>query len=428
MNPSRHEELRQLQRLLAYTRLLTLTGPGGIGKTSLALTLAHAVVDSHRDGAWLVELSDVTQGRFVARAIASSLGLAEQPGLCAEDQLVGYLRSQRLLLLLDNCEHLAPDCTAVARALLEAAPGLRIIFTSRELLNLPGDVVYSVPGLSLPDALSGRIEKMRGCDAMLLFAERMRAHHSQFVLDDATGPVVCDICRQLGGHPLAIELAAARGRHLSLTGLRHRLTKLSTLDSGTPAAGRHSSLRVALDWSYRLLSRGERGVFTRLSICQGGFDLETCAAFWTGPTRTVGLVARTRSRPGGGHVCRPRALLAAARPRVAEGRGRCMPRAWKGRRRRPSPAHCGGVSDRYLLRLDEGHQGGTRYYCLEPLRQYARELLRGSGDFETCAAQHAGHFAALVGAAQHGLWNQDQAAWLVRLEDESANLMVALDC
>jgi predicted ATPase/DNA-binding CsgD family transcriptional regulator len=262
----RRQELLDLRTLLATGRLVTLAGPGGVGKTRLALRLAVQVRRTFPDGVWLVELAGLQEPALLARTVASALGLRDGDGDSAA-RLAGYLGDRSLLLLLDNCEHLAVECAALVRQLLPAAPGIRVLATSRHVLGVEGEHVYSVPTL-----LS---------DAVGLFADRAAAVSTGFTVDQENGPVVAEICRRLDGLPLAIELAAAWLRVLSVNELLERLDGLSS-----------SSLEAAMTWSYDLCTPAERALWTRLSVF-AGFDLPAVEAVGGGLEALAGLVDKS---------------------------------------------------------------------------------------------------------------------------------------
>ena len=273
----RRADLERVQRLLAGRRLVTLTGPGGVGKTSLALAAA-AAAGRHRGGVWLVELASLADPSLVATVVAGALelrdtlgGVAGQAPLPPLERLVQFAQEGDRLLVLDNCEHLVQACAELAETLLRAAPGLRILATSRERLGVPGEALWPVAPLELPgEALSP--EALAGFDVVRLFLDRAAAVRPGFALDAATAPAVARICRRLDGLPLAVELAAARVRSLPVTEIAARLDDRLALLTGGPrtAASRQQALRATLDWSYRLLAEPERRLFSRLAVFAGG--------------------------------------------------------------------------------------------------------------------------------------------------------------
>jgi tetratricopeptide (TPR) repeat protein len=256
----RETELRNVKRSLAMTRLLTLTGAGGCGKTRLALEVARELIGAYPDGVWLVELASLSDGALVAHAVASVLGVKEQPDRSLTDAVVDYLRDKRALLVLDNCEHLIDAVASFADTLLNSCPHLRVLATSRESLNVEGELNWLVPSLSVPSLVqSPRLEELAGYESVRLFVERAHHRNPAFSLTFENAPTVARICGRLDGIPLAIELAAARVG-LSVEQIAQRLDdSLRLLTSGSRTASpRQRTLRGTLDWSYELLSEPEQ--------------------------------------------------------------------------------------------------------------------------------------------------------------------------
>ena len=258
-------------------RLVTLAGPGGIGKTRLALHVLAQAADEFPDGAWVVDLSDLTQPDLVVFRIASVLGISEEPPRPLLDTLADALRSRQLLMALDNCEHLIEVCAQVCQRLLASAPGLRLIVTSREPLRVAAEHVWQVPPLSVPpltlvaDDMMATVEAAYRSEAISLFADRAAASLPGFAVSEDNAGAVATLCRALDGMPLAIELAAARVRALSVEQIGARLADrfrlLTTGDRTAPA--RHRTLRATIDWSHDLLSVPERTLLRRLSVFAG---------------------------------------------------------------------------------------------------------------------------------------------------------------
>ena len=273
----REHELAELRTLLGRTRLLTLAGTGGAGKTRLALELARGREDELADGAILVELDSVAEGADVPGAVADALDLRALPGGALLDAIAADLAPRELLLVLDNCEHVIGASAALADALLRSAPRLTILATSREPLRVPGEVVFRVPSLAIPDPDSAEApEALLSYEAVRLFVERARAVAPGFRLDESNAAAVARICHRLDGLPLALELAAARTDALSADALAERLDdRFRLLRAGSRAAPtRQQTLEAALDWSYELLADVERGLLRRLAVFSGGFTLE----------------------------------------------------------------------------------------------------------------------------------------------------------
>jgi len=282
-----HEIAEVKQRLAAY-RLLTLTGPGGSGKTRLALRVASEQLAEFEDGVWLTEFAPLADATLVPQAMASALNIREPPGRAMLDALVDHLRPRQALLVLDNCEHLVAACAQLAVTLLQACPELRLLATSRETLDVPGEAVWIVPSLSLPepqpwrDPASGQdaLQAYEQSEAVRLFVERAAAALPGFKLTAQNGAWVAEVCRRLDGMPLALELAAARVRTLSVQQIVDHLdNRFHLLTTGSRTApARQQTLEATLDWSYALLSEAEQQALSRLSVFAGGWTLEAAQA------------------------------------------------------------------------------------------------------------------------------------------------------
>ena len=276
----REQELSEVERLLTGTRLLTLTGPGGTGKTRLALQGAAAVLEQFPQGAWLVELAPVTDPQIVVQAIANVLTVRETPGRSLLETLIDYLRYKSLLLVLDNCEHLIETCAQLADNLLHACPNLKILVSSREALGIAGEVTFRVPSLSLPPASfkdgSHSLADLEQSEAVRLFVERAQAVSPAFCLEQENALAVAQICRRLDGIPLALELAAARVKVLTPAQIASRLDDRFRLLTGgsRTALPRQQTLKALIDWSWTLLSDSEKTLLRRLAVFTGGFSLE----------------------------------------------------------------------------------------------------------------------------------------------------------
>jgi len=379
----RTRELAEVRRLLGTTRLVALTGAGGGGKTRLALAVATAVVPEYPDGVWLVELAALTDRAQVVQAVAAALGVCEEPQRPLTATLVDALRARTLLLVLDNCEHLLDSCAQLATTLLSACPRLRILATSREALGVAGETSWLVPSLSLPDPqhVLTRMELVEA-EAVGLFVERAAAALPTFRLTPENASDVVQVCRRLDGIPLAIELAAARVKVLSMAQLAARLDDCFRLLSagGWTAVPRQQSLRATIDWSYALLAEPERALFRRLSVFAGGWTLEAAEV-----------------------VCAGDCL---AGDEVLE-----------------ALAH---LVDKSLVVVERQDGGPVRYRLLEAVRQNSHEKLRESGEAESIERQHAHFFLALAEAAEQELRGAQQVVWLDRLEREHDNVRGAL--
>ena len=379
----REREMVEIERALAATRLLTLTGAGGSGKTRFALEVARDLVGAYADGVRLVELASLPKEGLVSQAVARTLGVREHSGRTLTEVLVEALHDKDMLMIWDNCEHLVGAAAHLADALLDNCPRLRIIATSREALNVAGETIWLVPPLPVPGPqISPTVEELERHGATRLFLERASDRDPRISPGQANAGVIAEICRRLDGIPLAIELAAARVGMLSLEQISERLQdSLSLLTGGRTAEPRQQTLRAALDWSYELLTGSERILFRRLSAFVGGWTLEAA--------EVVGA---------GGDVEKSDVFDLLF-----------------------------GLADKSLI-LASGADGdaGVRYAMLEPIRQYARERLDESKDAGAVRRRHAAFCLALAEAAEPELQKAQQGAWLERLETEHGNLRGAL--
>jgi non-specific serine/threonine protein kinase len=380
----RERELTEVKReLTEATRLLTLTGAGGAGKTRLALEVARGLVDTFPDGVWLVELAPLSEGELVPRAVAAALGVPERPQESLTDTLVEVVRPTSMLLVLDNCEHLVGVVAGLADLLLDSCPRLRVLATSREALDLTGEVRWPVPPLSVPDTRrSLTAYEVEASEAARLFADRAHQRDPAFAISEHNSQAVARICRRIEGVPLAVELAAARADTLSVEQIANRLEgSLELLTrGGRTVAPRQRSLRGALGWSHGLLSEPEKTMFRRLSVFAGGWDLEAAEAV-----------------ASGGGVDRHEAMDLLV-----------------------------GLIEKSLAVAEVTAQERARYRFLEPVRQYAGEKLEGSGEAKDIRRSHARYFLALAEEAEAGLFAPQEAEWFDRLEEEHDNIRAAL--
>jgi non-specific serine/threonine protein kinase len=380
----REDQIDALVGLLGRTRLLSLVGPGGIGKTRLALRIANELTGVHPDGVWLTDLSSVTDPMQIPHAIAASLEVHEQPEVTLPVTLVGHLAAKRTLLVLDNCEHLLDGCATLTDNLLRGCPHLQILTTSREGLGIVGETVWQVPALSVPaSAQAPHLDQLRKCEAVQLFVERAVATSPDFRLTAENASCVSQICRRLDGIPLAIELAAARARLLSVQEIASNLDDSFRLLTGGSRTGapRHRTLSAALDWSYELLSKAERTLFERLSVFAGGWTLEAAERVCAGDCITVDNVLEL----------------------------------------------VGHLVDKSLVAVQEKQDGATRYRLLETVRQYARDRLADSIAEEEVLQRHVDYFIAFgEQACPHLRGGPNAAVWLRRVQGEQENLRCAL--
>ena len=335
----RRQGLAELKRALASTRLLTLTGAGGVGKTKLALRAGRESARQYPDGVWFVELAPIQDPELVPQAVFTALGLQDHSSSWAVSTLSDYLADKRPLLILDNCEHVHDAAAVLAGTLLRACPDVRILATSRQALGVTGEVVIDVPTLSLPDDGDASPEALLRSDAVALFVERAGAVQQGFAVDAANAAAILSVCTHLDGIPLALELAAVRLKALGLDALDRGLAaRLGALGTGDRSLSlRQQTLEGAIDWSYQLLSEHERLLWARLSVFAGGFELDAAQAVCAGD----GLDAE--EIPGARRVARRevRAQATTGRhrrplpaPRTASP---VRPRAASGSRRRDEP-------------------------------------------------------------------------------------------
>ena len=378
----REQEIADIIRLLARARLVTLTGPGGTGKTRLALAVAEQAQGRHADGVWFVDLSPVTDTSLVASGIAQPLGIREREGHSLGEALKAYLREKRLLLVLDNFEQVV-EAAPLVRELLAASAGLTVLITSRSALRVSGEHEYAVPPLPVPDAVHlPTPDVLRQNPAVVLFEQRARAVRADFVVTDENVVAVADICARLDGLPLAIELAAARIRSLSPEAIRNRLDGRLKLLTGGPrdVSARQQTLRGTIQWSYDLLDRAERVLFRRLAVFAGGCTLEAAEA-----------------------VCNADADLSLD---VLDG--------------------LAALVEKSLLRQRDGPGGEPRFTMLQTVRDFATELLEASTEEDALRRRHATYFLALGEAAEVHFRGPDEHQWLAWLAVDYDNLRAAL--
>jgi predicted ATPase/DNA-binding SARP family transcriptional activator len=374
----RGRELDEIPGLLSQSRLLTLTGPGGAGKTSLAIEAAARVTDRYDDGVWLVRLAGVIDPAHLTRAVADSLGVPDGSGT-VEDRVIRYLRERATLLLLDNCEHVVDAAAALVERLLTTCGRLRVLVTSREPLAVPGEVQLAIAPLGTPPADAAPAE-IAAYDAVQLFLDRARAVLPAFRLDASTAAPVAEVCRRLDGIPLALELAAARMKTFTIGDIAARLDDRFQLLTAGPrtAEARQRTLRAAVAWSHQLLTEPEQVLFRRLAVFRGGWSPDAaervCNGGGIGRSEVIGLLA--------------------------------------------------ALVDRSLVVAD--HREGVRFRMLETLRHYAAERLAQAGEDDRVARAHATYYTEVADQGEPQLRGPQQGQWLQWLATERDNLRVAV--
>ncbi len=379
----REKEIAEIKRLLSTAALVTLTGSGGAGKTRLALQVAAEVMEHYPDGVWLAELAPISDPALVPKTVATSVGVPEQPLREMTDTLIDALRPKATLLVLDNCEHLMGACADLAAALLRACPQVRVLATSRERLGVTGETVWRIPSLSLPDARHPLpVEQLVLYEAVRLFVDRAAATTPQFALTSDNAPALAQVCQRLDGIPLAIELAAARAKVLSVRQIAERLgDRFRLLIGGSRTTlPRHQTLRAAMDWSYDLLSEQERILLRRLSIFAGGWTLEAAETVCVGDTVETPMVLDLLTQ----------------------------------------------LVDKSLVMV-ETQSGVAWYRFLDTVRQYGRDRLTEAGETAGVRIRHRAWYLDLAERAEPELRGPGQSEWLEQLEREHDNLRAALE-
>jgi predicted ATPase/class 3 adenylate cyclase len=353
----RERERETVRSLINGHRVVTLVGSGGCGKTRLAIQVGADLLEQFPDGVCFVDLAPLSDPSLILDGIAAVVEIKVEQGDAKDDALVRTLKNTKTLIILDNCEHLVRACADAVSVLLQTGERVRILTTSREPLGLPGESTFRVPSLSLPDDTTS-VEEVSACEAIQLFVDRAAAARQGFALSAANAQTIVDVCRTLEGMPLAIELAAARVKALSPSEIHDRLSDRFRLLTG--GRGRHQTLRSAIDWSYDLLSEQERGLFRRLSIFAGTFDLAAVEAIW----------------PESDPLDRIEQLV-----------------------------------DKSLVIVEQLDDDKLRYRLLETLRQYGAERLVEAGEDEDARERHLAYYLAVA-----------ERAYQQRIEDEAASL------
>ena len=376
----RERELDEIKDRLSSARLLTLLGMGGLGKTRLSLQVAAEVMAEYPDGAWFLDLAPIRDPALVVSEAAQTLGVREEPDRPLVQTLCAHLKTRRVLLVFDNCEHLVKASADLAHAILRATPQVHVLASSREALHVPGEQAYPILPLPVPQRGDG-VEALSRSTAVRLFVERAQSHKPAYALTEREAPAVAELVARLEGIPLAIELAAARVRTLSVADINARLKdRYKILTGGARVLQeRQQTLRALVDWSYELLGAAEQTVLQRLGVFVGGFDLAAAE-----------------------QVCGTEPLTS---DDVLD--------------------LLGSLVEKSLVMLEE-RDDGTRYRMLETIRDYAREKLEQSGESAAMAARHCEHYFVMAKAANHGLKGPEQADWIWRIETELDNLRAAM--
>ena len=375
----REQELKTLIDIFSTTRLLTLTGVGGCGKTRLSIQLARQLADQHTDGDWWLEFAAIQDETSLLLTMMKTLGIAESQIDSAEESILKFLRSRKLLLVMDNCEHVISACARLAESILSQCPEVKILATSREALSIHGEIAWLVPSLSLPPV--GQTHDLMKWECPRLFYERATTYRPDLQLNEANTESFLRICRALEGIPLAIELAAARVKTLSLEQLAARLDdKLSLLTTGSRAAQpRQQTLRATIDWSYELLSEQEKIILQQLSVFYGSWTLEAaesvCADEEIGASEILDLITH--------------------------------------------------LLDKSLI-VSENHDGLIRYRMLEIIRQYGMEKLAKKNEVQHVKDRHARYYSELVQNLASAWYSQAQSTLIKQFDAEYPNLRVAL--
>ncbi len=376
----RERELAEAKRLLGETRLLTLLGMGGHGKTRLSLQIAADMLEEFSDGVWFLDLAPIRDPGLVPGETAQILGIQEEPGKPLMQTLCAHIKKHKALFVIDNCEHLMDASAQLANALLRAGPDVRIIATTREALHVPGEQTFPVLPLSVPDRKAG-LEHLLRSDAVQLFVERARLHRPDFALSERNASAVAELIARLEGIPLALELAAARVRSMAIDDINARLKdRFKLLTGGSRVAlERQQTLRALVQWSYDLLQPNEMTLLDRLSVFSGGFDLTAAEAV------------------GGAEPLDPYDVVDLVASLVEKS-----------------------------LVLIEQSDDGTRYGMLETIREFSQERLYSGDEFQATAKRHCDYFFELAKTAREQLQGAEQAEWTQRLEVELDNIRAAI--
>ncbi len=364
--------------------LMTLTGPGGVGKTRLALAAAENLLDDFANGVWFIEIAPLTDPLLVERTLADVLGVREEPGRSVRDSLMLYLQDRQALLIFDNCEHMLDACADLANDLLKRLPGVKMLLSSREPLGVTGEAIFRVPSLTFPQIVQiPSLNLLQDYEAVSLFLERGQAALPDFQLTQYNASFVAQICSRLDGIPLAIELAAARVSSLDVEQIAARLDQAFHLLSGGSrgAIARHRTLRAAVDWSYNLLTEKERLLLRRLVVFVGGFSLEAAEATCTGEAIAAEEILDLLYQ----------------------------------------------LCNKSMLVVEQARIGETRYRLLETIRQYAEDKQDDPAEIERLRRRHCDWFVQFAETAETKFSTPEDLAWFKKLETDIDNLRSALE-
>jgi predicted ATPase/DNA-binding XRE family transcriptional regulator len=379
----RAKEQAEVIDLLAKHRLVTLVGAGGIGKTRLSIQVASGLLNDFPNGIWLIELAPLSDPALVPQAIVTTLGLIDQAGRSVLNILTDFLQTKRALLILDNCEHLIQACAQLAETLLQACADLHILTTSREALGIAGETVYLVPTLTTPDPMHATLDILPQYEAVQLFVQCAQSALVSFKLTYENAPAIAQVCHQLDGIPLALELAAARIKMMSVEQIASHLNDRFRLLTGgaRTALPRHQTLQAMIDWSHDLLSGPERVLLRRLSVFAGGWSLEAAESVCGNESIETHEILDLLTQ----------------------------------------------LLNKSLVIVEHRQGQETRYRMLETIRQYARDKLWAAGEGEMLRQRHLAYFVDLAERAEPNLRAFDMVMWLDRLEAELDNIRVALE-
>jgi predicted ATPase/DNA-binding XRE family transcriptional regulator len=378
----REKEIDEIKDALSRYRLVTLTGSGGTGKSRLSLQVAADLLDAFQDGVWFVELASLSDPALVPQTIHNTMGLVEYKGLTILQALQEYLRERKVLLILDNCEHIIETCAVLSNDLLSHTINLKILASSREALSVQGEFSWRVPSLALPDTKHlPELEKLSQYEAVRLFIERADLANPKFEVNDLNAPTLAQVCARLDGIPLAVELAAAKLKVLNVEEIHARLDdRFNLLTNGARTVlPRHQTLRATIDWSYNLLSENEKIMFLRLVVFTHGFSLEAAESICVGDSiKKENIIELITS-----------------------------------------------LTQKSLINTEQ-LQRGIRYRFLETIRQYGQEKFFATGEVEIVRKRHLSYYVELAERAEPELRNASQVMWFDRLEMEMDNLRSAL--